>query len=163
MLLADIQASLPFIVFALTAIALFGNSLSVMVVVVGLSSWNTYARLVRALVLSIAERDYVLAAHSLGITLFGLYRRYLLPNMTGALIVQFTINLGGAILLESALSFLGLGIVQPMSSLGGLLGEGRPYLLFAPSLSIISGAVIFLLILSITVLGDWLHDSLNFM
>ncbi|MEO0561408.1 MAG: ABC transporter permease, partial [Chloroflexota bacterium] len=130
MMAVDVQASLPFLVFALTALAILGNSFLVLLFVIGISGWESYARLARGMVLSVMERDFVLAARSLGITPVALYRRYLLPNILSALIVQFSISLAGTILLESALSFLGLGIQLPQTSLGQMLGEGRDFLLF---------------------------------
>ena len=161
MMAVDIQASLPFLVFALTAIAILGNSFVVLLIVIGINGWENYARLSRGMVLSVMQKDYVLAAQSLGIQTPALYRRYLLPNILGALIVQFTISLSSTILLESALSFLGLGIQHPMTSLGQMLGEGRDYLLFAPWLSIIPGIAIFFIILTISIAGDWLQDRIN--
>ena len=95
MMAVDIQASLPFLVFALTALAIFGNSFGVLLLVIGINGWESYARLARAMVLSIMERDYVLAARALGIGKAGLYWRYLLPNMVGPLTVQFSLTLAG--------------------------------------------------------------------
>ncbi len=161
MMFVDIQASLPFIVFALTALAIMGNTFTVLLIVIGINGWESYARLARGMVLTVMGEDYVLAAQSLGISRSGLYRRYLLPNILSALIVQFSLTLSGTILLESALSFLGLGIQYPMTSLGQMLGDGRDYMLFAPWLSIVPGSVIFLLILSISIVGDWLRDVLD--
>jgi peptide/nickel transport system permease protein len=161
MMAVDVQASLPFLVFALTALAILGNSFLVLLFVIGISGWESYARLARGMVLSVMERDFVLAARSLGITSIALYRRYLLPNILSALIVQFSISLAGTILLESALSFLGLGIQLPQTSLGQMLGEGRDFLLFAPWLSVVPGSVIFFIILSISLVGDWLRDVLD--
>ncbi|MCA9903639.1 MAG: ABC transporter permease [Anaerolineae bacterium] len=161
MMLVDIQASLPFLVFALTALAILGNSFTVLLIVIGINGWEGYARLARGMVLRIMGEDYILAAKSIGTPRGALYRRYLLPNILSALIVQFTITLAGTILLESALSFLGLGIQTPMTSLGQMLGEGREYLLFAPWLSLVPGGAIFLMILSISIVGDWLRDVMD--
>ncbi len=161
MMAVDIQASLPFLVFALTALAVLGNSFAVLVLVIGLNGWEGYARLARGSVLAVMARDYVLAAQSLGIRRLGLYRRYLLPNILSTLLIQFSISLAGTILLESGLSFLGLGIQHPMTSLGQMLSEGRDYLLFAPWLSFIPGLLIFLIILAVSLVGDWLRDVLD--
>lgn len=157
----DVQAALPFLVFALTALALLGNSFTVLIIVIGINGWESYARLSRGMVLSVMEREYVMAARSLGVTQLALYRRYLLPNIVSPLIVQFSVSLAGTVLLESALSYLGLGIQQPMTSLGQMLGEGRDYLLFAPWMSLVPGITIFLIILSISLVGDWLRDVLD--
>lgn len=161
MMLVDVQASLPFLVFALTALAIFGNSFTVLLVVIGINGWEGYARLARGMVLSVMQEEYVTAAKATGVRRARLYWRYLLPNIRSAMIVQFTVTLAGTILLESALSFLGLGIQPPNSSLGQMLGEGRDYLLFAPWLAFVPGAIIFLMILSISLCGDWVRDLLD--
>ncbi|PYE80900.1 ABC transporter permease [Pseudoroseicyclus aestuarii] len=161
MMMVDVQASLPFLVFALTALAIFGNGFWVLLAVIGINGWEGYARLARGMVLSLMHEDYVTAARAVGTRRWRLYRRYLLPGIRSAMIVQFTVTLAGTVLLESALSFLGLGIQPPVTSLGQMLGEGRDYLLFAPWIALAPGAVIVLLILSISLLGDWLRDLLD--
>lgn len=161
MMAVDVQSSLPFIVFALTALAVMGNSFSVLLLVVAINGWEGYARLARAMTLSIKEREYVTAARALGAPTVTLYRRHVFPNMVGTLMIEFSLTLAGTILLETALSFLGLGVQPPMTSLGQMLGEGRDYLLFAPWLSIVPGTTIFLIIASISALGDWLRDVLD--
>ena len=161
MMLVDIQTSLPFLIFALTALAILGNSFGVLLIVIGINGWESFARLARGLVLRVMEEEYVLAARSIGVSRFNLYRRTLLPNIAGPLIVQYSITLSGTILLESALGFLGLGFQPPLTSLGQMLGEGREFLLFAPWLSVVPGTIIFLMILSINVVGDWLRDLLD--
>jgi peptide/nickel transport system permease protein len=157
----DIQSSLPFIIFALTMIALLGSSIWVLLLIVAINGWENYARLARGAVLSIKERDYVLAAQSLGIKNRGLYWRHILPNVASIMIVEVSFNLAGNILLETALSFLGLGVEFPMTSLGQMLGDGRDYLLFAPWMSIVPGTTIFLIIMSVTLIGDWFRDRLD--
>ena len=101
MMLVDVQVSLPFIIFALAVLAFVGNSLVILVIVVGIDGWERYARLSRSMVLSANAQDYVLAVRSLGLSNFKIYKRHVLPNITGTLVVQATINLPGVILLES--------------------------------------------------------------
>jgi len=161
MMLVDIQVSLPFIIFALAILAFVGNSLTILIIVVGIDGWERYARLSRSMVLSANQQDYVLAVRSLGLGNFKIYQRHVLPNILGTLVVQATINLPGVILLESTLSFLGLGVQPPMTSLGQILGVGRDYLILAPWIAVLPGMVIFFLTLSIAVIGDWLRDRLD--
>ena len=161
MMLVDVQVSLPFIIFALAVLAFVGNSLTILIIVVGIDGWERYARLSRSMVLSANQQDYVLAVRSLGLSNFLIYRRHVLPNILGTLVVQATINLPGVILLESTLSFLGLGVQPPMTSLGQILGVGRDYLILAPWIAVLPGMVIFFLTLSIAIVGDWLRDRLD--
>ncbi len=161
MMLVDVQVSLPFIIFALAVLAFVGNSLVILVIVVGIDGWERYARLSRSMVLSANAQDYVLAVRSLGLSNFKIYKRHVLPNISGTLVVQATINLPGVILLESTLSFLGLGVQAPMTSLGQILGVGRDYLILAPWIAVLPGMVIFFLTLSIAIFGDWLRDRLD--
>ena len=161
MMLVDVQVSLPFIIFALAVLAFVGNSLTILVIVVGIDGWERYARLARSMVLTANGQDYVLAVRSLGLGNFRIYQRHVLPNIMGTLVVQATINLPGVILLESTLSFLGLGVQPPMTSLGQILGVGRDYLILAPWIAVLPGMVIFFLALSIAIFGDWLRDRLD--
>jgi peptide/nickel transport system permease protein len=161
MMLVDVQASLPFILIALTLLAFFGNSITLFVVLMGLNGWENYARLARGVVLSAASQPYAKAVKALGASPLRLYLRHLLPNVAGVLIVQFTLNFPQTILLETGLSFLGLGIQPPLTSLGQLLGEGRDFLLNAWWIAVFPGIVIVLTTLSISLIGDWLRDVMD--
>ena len=161
MMFVDAQSAMPFIIFALAVLAFFGGNFWVLVIVVGVDGWQYYARLARGMVFSSGRATYVEAVRSLGIPTWRIYLRHVLPNLLPALMVQFTINLPGTILLEAALSFLGLGVQPPMTSLGQMLGLGRDYLLQAPWIAVAPGLMIFLITLSVSVLGDWLRDRLD--
>ena len=161
MMLVDAQSAMPFIIFALAVLAFFGGNFWVLVIVVGVDGWQYYARLARGMVFSSGRAPYVEAVRSLGIPMWRIYLRHVLPNILPALMVQFTINLPGTILLETTLSFLGLGVQPPMTSLGQMLGLGRDYLLQAPWIAIAPGLTIFLITLSVSILGDWLRDHLD--
>ena len=161
MMFVDAQSAMPFIIFALAVLAFFGGNFWVLVIVVGVDGWQYYARLARGMVFSSSRATYVEAVRSLGIPTWRIYLRHVLPNLLPALIVQFTINLPGTILLEATLSFLGLGVQPPMTSLGQMLGLGRDYLLQAPWIAVAPGLMIFLITLSVSVLGDWLRDRLD--
>ncbi len=115
---ADAMASVPFIIIALGVLAVFGSSPLLFVFLVGVFNWWRYTRLTRALVISANEEGYAEAARIVGVPPLRLYLRHVLPNIAGPLIVQFTVNFPEIILLESGLSFLGLGIQPPATSLG---------------------------------------------
>lgn len=161
MMFVDAQASLPFIIFALAVLAFFSGSFWVLVIVVGIDGWERYARLARGMTLAGGQATYIEAVRSLGVPIWKVYARHLLPNILPALMIQFTINLPGTILLETSLSFLGLGVQPPMTSLGQMLGYGRDYLLQAPWIAVAPGITIFLITLSVSILGDWLRDKLD--
>ncbi len=161
MFLVDTQSALPFTLLALTAVALFGTAPLVLIVIIGLAGWDKYARVVRGQVLLARTLPYVEASRALGASGWRVALRHVLPNIASPLIVLATMNFSGIILLESALSFLGLGIQPPHTSLGLLLGEGRDYLISAPWVAAIPGALIVVLTMLISLIGDWLRDVLD--
>lgn len=161
MVLVDFQASMPFLIIVLAILAFFGNSFELFIVVIGLHGWETYARVTRGLVLQANGQNYAFAIRTLGIHPVQVYFRHILPNIMSILVVQLTLNFPDLILLETSLSFLGLGIQPPQSSLGLMLGEGRSYLATAWWMAIPAGVVIFLTTLSISLAGDWLRDKLD--
>lgn len=158
---SDAMASVPFIVIALGVLALLGSSPLLFIFLVGFASWERYARLTRGLVISANEEGYAEAARIVGVPARRIYFRHMLPNIAGPLIVQFTVNFPEIILLESGLSFLGLGIQPPATSLGLMVADGRNYLAIAWWLAASPGAVIVLTTLSISLLGDYLRDRLD--
>ncbi len=157
----DVQASLPIIIVALFVLAVFDNSFALFLLLIGLTGWEVYARLIRGAALSAREHGYVLAVRALGASPFRIYMRHILPNILNIALVQLTINLPLTVLLETALSFLGLGVQPPLTSLGQIMSEGRDRLLTAWWLTMLPGAIIFLLALSISLVGDWLRDRLD--
>ena len=161
MMLVDFQASIPFLIVALAVLAFFGNNFVLFVVVMGLNGWETYARLTRGMVLSAEGRGYVVAVRTLGARPVRVYGRHILPNIASALIVQFTLNFPETILLETSMSFLGLGVQPPLTSLGLMLGAGRDYLITAWWIAVAPGVMIFFTTLSVSILGDWLRDRLD--
>ncbi|MGH1413853.1 MAG: ABC transporter permease [Pelagimonas sp.] len=161
MMIVDIQLSLPFILIALTLLAFFGNSLPLFILLMGMYGWETYARLSRGLVLSAKRQAYSTAIVSLGATSARLYGRHILPNIASALIVQLTLTVPAIILLETSLSFLGLGVQPPDTSLGQILGEGRDYLGSAWWIAVFPGFLIFCITLSVGVVGDALRDKFD--
>ncbi len=161
MALVDAQAALPFQILVLGVLALFGNAFWLFVALVGLAGWETYARLVRGAVLAAQQEGYVSALRALGAGSWRLYGKHVLPNIANILIVQVTLNFPSTILLETALSFLGLGIQPPLTSLGEMLGSGRNHLLLAWWIAVIPGMTIFVITLSMSLVGDWLRDALD--
>lgn len=161
MMIVDLQVSLPFILIALTLLAFFGNSLTLFIILMGVHGWENYARLTRGVVLSAASQPYAKAVQALGASSWRLYGLHILPNVASALIVQLTLNFPQIILLETSLSFLGLGIQPPMTSLGQILGDGREYLASAWWISVWPGVLIFTITLCMSIVGDWLRDRLD--
>lgn len=161
MMMVDFQASVPFLIVALAVLAFFGNNFMLLIILIGLFGWDGYARIARGLVLSTNGQGYAFAIRTLGIHPAKVYLRHVLPNMLGVIMVQVTLNFPEIILLETSLSFLGLGVQPPGTSLGLMLGEGRNYLTTAWWMGIPAGAVIFLTTLAISLVGDWLRDMLD--
>ena len=157
----DVQASLPIIIVALFVLALFDNSFILFLFLIGLTGWEVYARLMRGATLAAKEKDYVTAVRALGASSLRIYGRHILPNIFNVALVQFTVNLPLTILLETALSFLGLGVQPPLTSLGQIMSEGRDRLLTSWWLTLVPGAIIFLLAVSISIAGDYLRDRLD--
>jgi peptide/nickel transport system permease protein len=161
MTLADAQLAFPFILLAIGIIAVLGPSFPTLVVVVGLSGWMTYARILRAQVLVLRSREFVDAIHGLGGSTARIVLRHILPNVMSSLVVIATLELARAIVLEATLSFLGLGIQPPTPSWGGMIHEGREYLDSAWWISTFPGLVLMLTSLVVSRLGDWLRDVLD--
>jgi peptide/nickel transport system permease protein len=157
----DLQAAVPFMIIALATLAIFGNSLTLFVLILGLYGWESYARLVRGSALSAHTLAFVEAARTIGVTPLVIDRRHILPTVFNVVIVQATLNFPQTILLETGLSFLGLGIQPPFTSLGQLLGEGRDSLGRAWWLAVVPGTLIFITTLSVSLLGDALRDRLD--
>src|SRR5687767_2545263 len=161
MTLADAQLAFPFILLAIGIIAVLGPSFPTLIVVVGLSGWVGYARILRSQVLVLRSREFVDAIHALGGSVSRIVVRHLLPNVTSSLIVIATLELARAIVLEATLSFLGLGIQPPTPSWGGMVHEGREYLDSAWWISVFPGLVLMATSLVVSRTGDWLRDLLD--
>ncbi|MBN9306979.1 MAG: peptide ABC transporter permease [Devosia sp. 67-54] len=158
---ADAKASVPFIIIALFVLAFFGSNPVFFVLLIGFAAFERYARLTRGLVLAANQEGYAEAARIVGVPSVRIYLRHILPNIAGPLIVQFTVNFPDIILLESGLSFLGLGIRPPATSLGLMVADGRQYIAIAWWLTALPGVIIVLTTLSISLLGDYLRDRVD--
>ncbi len=157
----DFQASMPFMIIALSVLAFFGNSLVLFVCLMGFHSWERYARITRGLTLAANEQGYAAAVRQLGAKPGRIYGLHILPNIASTLIVSMTLTFPEIILLESGLSFLGLGVQPPLTSLGNMVGYGREYITRAPWIMLAPSVVIVMTTLSISLLGDWLRDRLD--
>lgn len=161
MVLVDAQASMPFLIIALAVLAFFGNNLVLFIFVIGLYGWERYARIVRGLALTAMEQGYANAVRQLGASGWRINVIHILPNVLSALVVNVTLCFPEIILLETGLSFLGLGIQPPMASLGNMVGAGRDYLGNAWWMAAFPGMAIIITTLSISLLGDWLRDRFD--
>jgi len=157
----DVQLAMPFILLAITVMAILGGGLFNTIILLIVSQCVQYARLVRGSVLSLREREFILSARAIGVKDWRIIFQHLLPNLLGPVIVLMTLNVANNILLESSLTFLGLGVDPTIPSWGGMLADGRTYLQTAWWVSIFPGLAILFTVLGLNLLGDWLRDSLD--
>jgi peptide/nickel transport system permease protein len=158
MRIADGQLAIPFILLVIAVISVVGPGIEKVVPVLGITGWVIYARVARAEVLSVREREFVLAARALGAPVQRILGRHVGPNILGSIAVVASVEVANVILLESSLGFLGLGVQPPTPSWGNMLGEGRDYLTTAWWLATLPGLALATTALSITVVGDFLRD-----
>ena len=157
--LIDAWQSFPSLILVLTLVSMLGPSLVNVCIAIGIGSMPGTSRLVRSTVLSVKQNDFVLAAHSLGATTPRILLRHILPNVMAPIIIAATVALGAAILAESSLSFLGLGVPPPTPTWGGMLSqEGRAYMLSNPWLAIWPGLTIMAVVMSFNLFGDAMRD-----
>jgi peptide/nickel transport system permease protein len=161
MRLADVQLAFPFILLAIAVIGVLGPSLPTIIVVIGVSSWVVYARVVRGAVLTLREREFVQAARALGGGDGRIVLRHILPNAFAPWLVVATLDMARVIVIESALSFLGLGVQPPAPTWGGMLADGRVYITTAWWLATFPGLAILVTVLGINLFGDGLRDTLD--
>lgn len=152
------QLALPGLLLSMTLVFFIGPSIFVVIGVIGVLHWTYYLVVTRAAAMQIRQMDYIAAAQSLGIGKFKIIYGEILPNLMSQIIVIFTLEVGFAILAESALSFLGIGIQPPMPSWGLMIAEGKTAMFFQPWLVIIPGLALFILVLATNLLGDGIRD-----
>ncbi|MGB3329371.1 MAG: ABC transporter permease [Thermomicrobiales bacterium] len=157
----DTLMAFPLLALLMTLSTVFGPSLRNVVIVIGCTVWASYARVVRAEVLSLRETDYVLAARSVGATSPSIIARHIVPNAIGPVIIIASLSVGGIIILESALSFLGLGIQRPTASWGTMLSDGREFIRNYPHIAIAPGLAIAFTVLAFNLVGDGLRDAID--
>lgn len=161
MRLVDIQMSIPSLALALVLAAVLNPSLSTVVIVITITYWTWYARIIRGEILSLKERDYVALARVAGVSTPTIFARHLLPNILNTLLVLATLQIGQVIIFEASLSFLGLGIQTPDVSWGLMLADARNYIQNAWWAITMPGIAIALTCLSANLIGDWLRDTID--
>ncbi len=159
MRLTDAMLSIPTIFVAITALAFFGSTIGALVLTIGGTAWMGLARVVRGELLSIREQAYIEAARTLGQSGVQLFTRHMLPQLVPSILVSATVGVGTAILTESVLSYLGIGVQPPAASWGNMLSTAQSYFTALPWLVILPGALIFTTVLAVNLLGDALRDA----
>ena len=158
MRLVDIQLALPLMLLALLVVAALVPSFNNLIIVLALTSWIRYARIIRGQVLALREREFVQSAHAIGASTLRIMLRHILPNVLTPALVVATLELARIIIMDAALSFLGLGVQPPNPSWGRMLADGRVYISTAWWIVTFPGLAILLTVLSVNLLGDWLRD-----
>ena len=161
MFLITCRLSIPLILVALTVVALVGSSLAVVILTLGLLLWDRFAVVARTTTMQVRNLDYIAAAQAAGASRVHVLVREVLPNIANHLVVVATLEMALAILLEAALSFLGLGVPPPLPSWGLMIAEAKEYMFFSPWVIMTPGVALFVLVLGINLLGDGLRDLLG--
>ena len=151
----------PYTLFVIALIAVIGRSLQNVFIAIGILGWPSIARVFRSAILSIKENDYVDAARAMGASDLRIVARHIFPNSVASIVVYATMNIGGAILTESALSYLGMGVTPPTPSWGTMIQDGQTFLQTEPWLMILPGLAILTTVLAFSLLGDGLRDALD--
>lgn len=160
-LITDALMAFPLIALLIVLAAVLGPSLTTTIVVIGATVWARYARVVRAEVMSLRERDFITAARALGAFDMRIIWKHVVPNVLTSVIVLASLQVGSVIILESALSFLGLGVRPPTATWGGILSDGRAFILRYPHIAIFPGVMIVITVLAFNFIGDGLRDALD--
>ena len=161
MRIVDLNLAFPLILLSLAVVALLGASLKNLVIVMAITTWMIYARVVRGISLTLREQEFIQAVRALGARDVRIIVRHILPNVAAPILVIWTLEVARVILMESALSFLGLGVPPPTPTWGRMLAEGRDYLTVAGWIAIFPGIAIMVTVLGINFLGDGLRDLLD--
>ncbi len=161
MRIADIQLAFPFILFAIVIMSVLGTGIWKIIIILGLTYWVGFARLIRGQVISLKEQEYIQAARAIGGTQFRIIRKHILPNVLSSILVLGTMYIAEFILLEASLTFLGLGVDPTIPSWGGMLADSRNYVTTAWWTATFPGIAIMLTVLGFNLLGDWLRDRFD--
>ncbi|MBX3012520.1 MAG: ABC transporter permease [Caldilineaceae bacterium] len=159
--IVDTLMAFPLLALLIVLSAVLGPSLTTTIVVIGATTWARFARVVRADVMSLKQTDFITAARATGVRNAGIIGRHIIPNVLGPVIVLASLGVGGVIILESSLSFLGLGIQAPTPSWGGTLSDGRALIRQFPHIATFPGIMIFITVLAFNLLGDGVRDALD--
>ncbi|HHZ62280.1 MAG TPA: ABC transporter permease [Dehalococcoidia bacterium] len=159
--IVDVWYAMPFLMVALIVVLIFGRGLTVLLFVLALISWTAFVRVIRAQIMVLKQLDYISAARVNGASDFRIMFKHLVPGILNTAIVVGTLSTSGLILAESVLSFVGAGIQPPTPAWGVMTNEGRDYLTIAPHQVLVPSAAIFMVVVSLNFLGDWLRDRLD--
>lgn len=159
--LADVQLSIPFLILAVAVVAVIGPSLINLIIVLSISTWVLYYRVVRGEVLSVREEEYIAAAKGIGGSTRHILLQHILPNVSASIVVVATLLVANMIIFEASLSFLGLGVPPPAPTWGRMVADGREYIATAWWIATFPGLAILFTVLGINLLGDWLRDTLD--
>jgi len=159
--LADLQLSIPIMMLLVMVVAVAGHSVPMLILLLGLAYWVGYGRVARVVALSLRERDFVLASRTFGASGFWVLRRHLFPQLVPQLLIMGSFDLGVMVIIESGLSYLGLGVQPPIPSWGGLIAEGQDFLSVDPWLSILPGLAIWLLVGGVQIMSQHLTNLRN--
>ena len=158
MRVADVQLAFPFILFAIVVMSVLGTGIWKIIIILGLTYWVGFARLIRGQVIALKEQEYIQAARAIGGTNFTIIRKHILPNVVSSIFVLGTMYIAEFILLEASLTFLGLGVDPTIPSWGGMLADSRNYITTAWWTAVFPGIAIMITVLGFNLLGDWLRD-----
>lgn len=161
MRIVDILYALPFIFFVIILMVVFGRNIILIFVAIGAVEWLTMARIVRGQTLSLRKKEYIEAAHAAGLGTLDIIKRHIIPNLLGPVIVYVTLTIPAVILAESFLSFLGLGVNEPMTSLGNLISIGAKEMEIAPWLLIFPAVTMMITLFCLNFIGDGLRDAID--
>jgi peptide/nickel transport system permease protein len=161
MRIGDVQLAFPFILFAIVVMSVLGGGLWEIIIILGLTYWVGFARLVRGQVMTVKEIEYIQAARAIGGTDFKIIVKHILPNVSSSILVLSTLYVAEFILLEASLTFLGLGVDPSIPSWGGMLADSRNYISSSWWVATFPGIAIMLTVLGFNLLGDWLRDELD--
>ncbi len=161
MRVADVFLAFPFVLLAIAVLTILGSGISKVIIILVVSGWVTYARLVRGEVISAREKEYVEAAKAIGLPARTIIFKHILPNCINSVIVVASFSFSSTIISEASLSFLGLGVSPDTPTWGGMISLAREYIFNAPWLAIFPGVAIAVAVLGINVLGDWIRDYLD--
>jgi len=161
MRLTDVVMSFPILLFCIALISVTGPSERNVVIVIALIYWTTLARIIRSQVLSLREREFVVAARTMGLSHWRIMRKHLFPHLVPTIIVYATLGVASSILIEASLSFLGVGVPVPTASWGQMIEQGKEYFQIAPWLLFAPGVCLVLTVLAFNLAGDWLRDLLD--
>lgn len=156
---ADVQLAFPFILFAIVVMSVLGTGIWKIIIILGITYWVGFARLIRGQVISLKEQEFIQAAKAIGGTNFTIIRKHILPNVMSSIFVLGTMYIAEFILLEASLTFLGLGVDPTIPSWGGMLADSRNYITSAWWTAVFPGVAIMLTVLGFNLLGDWLRDK----